>query len=58
MLPVRANDHLPLRGHVVHLEALVAHESGGGRVDLDAGEHLLVADAAARVGIGDLDEAR
>jgi hypothetical protein len=37
-------------------EALVADELDGGVVDLDLGEHLLVADPAARVGVGDLDE--
>ena len=31
-------------------------ERDGGVVDLDAGEHLLVADAAARVGVGVVDQ--
>ena len=42
--------------HVVELEALGAHQLDGRVVDLDPGQHLLVADAAARIGVGDVDE--
>ena len=53
----RELDHLARRRHVVQGVALVARRSSiGGGVDLDLGEHLLVADAAARVGVGDLDQ--
>ena len=41
---------------VVELEALGADERLGRLVDLDPGQHLLVADAPARVGVGDVDE--
>ena len=44
------------RGHVAQLEALLAGVVHRLVVDLDAGEHLLVADPAARVGVGRLDQ--
>jgi hypothetical protein len=49
-------DHQALGGDVGHLEALLADQPGRGVVDLDAGEHLLVADTAARVGVGRVDQ--
>ena len=52
----RELDHRLGRRDVVEAEALLAHELLGGVVDLDLRQHLLVADAAARVGVGDLDE--
>ena len=57
MLPVRASlTRVPVGRHVVHPEALVADELLGRLVDLDPGQDLLVADAAARVAVGDVDE--
>ena len=44
MLPVRASlTIVPCGGTSSMLEALLAHEALGGPVDLDPGEHLLVA---------------
>ena len=57
MLPVSASLTMVSVGrHVVEAEALLAHEPLGRRVDLDLRQHLLVADAPARVGVGELDE--
>ena len=57
MLPVRASlTRVPSGGDVVELEALRADELLGGLVELDPGQDLLVADAAARVLVRDVDE--
>ena len=54
MLPVRASlTRVPSGGTVVELVALRPDELLGGVVDLDPGQDLLVADAAARVLVGD-----
>ena len=45
-----------LRRDRVQLVALGADELLGRLVDLDPGQHLLVADAAARIGVRDVDE--
>ena len=59
MLPVSVElDHLALGRHVVERVALVGEQLDGRVVDLDPGEHLLVADAAARVGVGQRRPAR
>ena len=50
------DDCCPSGRYVGHLEALLAHQLDRGVVDLDPGQHLLVADAAARVGVGDVDQ--
>ncbi len=46
----------PLFGHRFDLEALLAHELLGRRGDADASEHSLVADAAPRVGVLQVDQ--
>ena len=57
MLPVSASlTQVPAGQDVVHAVALVADERLGRLVDLDPGQHLLVADAAPRVAVGDVDE--
>ena len=52
----RELDHVAGGRHVVHLETLLRHELDGRVVDRDPGQHLLVPDAAARVGVGDVDQ--
>ena len=52
----RQLDHLAARRDVGHLVALLADEVDRAVGDVDAGEHLLVADAAPRVGVGDLHQ--
>ena len=52
----RELDALALLRHGVHRVALRLDEGLGRRVDLDPGQDLLVADAAARIGVGDLDQ--
>ena len=49
-------DARPGRRHVGHREALVRGVGDRLVVDADPGQHLLVADAAARIGIRDLDQ--
>ena len=57
MLPVSVSLTIsPFGRHVAELVALVGEQLDGGVVDLDPGQHLLVADAAARVGVGLLDQ--
>ena len=57
MLPVRVSlTIVPSGGTSSMREALLADQLHRGVVDLDAGEHLLVADAAARVGVGLVDQ--
>ena len=57
MLPVRVSlTVVPGGRHVVHPVALLAHQVDRRVVDLDPGQHLLVPDAAARVGVGLLDQ--
>ena len=57
MFPVSASLTItPGVGHGVHGQALGRDERHGRIVDLDPGEHLLVPDAAARVGVGRLDQ--
>ena len=57
MLPVRASlTRVPFGRPIVEPEALGADELLGGLVELDPGQDLLVADAAARVLVGDVDE--
>ena len=57
MLPVSASlTRCPSGGTSSSSEALRADELLGGRVDLDPGQHLLVADAAPRVGVRDVDQ--
>ena len=46
------------RRHVGQLEALLARVPDRLLVELDAGQHLLVADASSRIGVGDLDQLR
>jgi hypothetical protein len=48
--------HLALGGHRRRACALLLEQLDGGVVDLDPGQHLLVADAAPRVGVGGVDE--
>src|SRR5262249_34655609 len=48
--------HHVFRRYVVQLETLVADELPRRRVDRDPGQDLLVADTAARVGVGDVDQ--
>ncbi len=50
--------HLAPRRHVAHLEALGPDQFHRRVGHFDAGEHLFVPDAAARVGIGQLDQFR
>ena len=52
----RQLDPGPDRQDLVHLVALGADERLGRLVDLDPGQHLLVADAAPRVAVGDVDQ--
>ena len=54
----RELDPRPCRQDVVEREALVADERLGRLVHLDPGQHLLVADPAARVAVGDVDQLR
>ena len=57
MLPVSASFTIsPSRGHGVERVSLSGQHLLGGGVDLDPGEHLLVADAATRVGVGQVDQ--
>ena len=57
MLPVRASFTIvAVRRHGVQLEALLAHQLDGGLVDLDPGEHLLVAHAPPGVGVRLVDQ--
>ncbi len=44
------------RQHVVEAEALGANQRLGRLVDPDPGQHSLVPDAAARIGVGDVDQ--
>ena len=48
--------HLSLGRYVGHRVALLADQLDRGVVDLDPGQHLLVADAAARVGVRGVDQ--
>ena len=57
MLPVSASLTMSSSaGHGVHLEALLAYQLDRRVVDGDPGQDLLVADAAARVGVGLVDQ--
>ena len=57
MLPVRASfTNVPVGGTSSSPKPWLADERLGGLVDLDPGQDLLVADAAARVGVRDVDE--
>ena len=57
MLPVSASLTIsPSAGTESSVWPWSASTSIGGVVDLDPGQHLLVADAAARVGVGEVDE--
>ena len=57
MLPVSVSLTMVAVGRYVgHREALLADQLDRGVVDLDPGQHLLVADAAARVGVGLVDQ--
>ena len=52
----RELDHLALGRHRVEGVALAGQHLLGGGVELDPGQHLLVADTAARVGVGQVDQ--
>ena len=57
MLPVSASLTIsPASGTESRRVALGLEQLGRGLVDLDPGQHLLVADAAARVGVGQVDQ--
>src|SRR5207237_8729628 len=44
------------QGHRVEVKALVPDQLGGAFVQLDPGQHLLVAEPAARIAVDDIDQ--